>query len=260
MEGLGGEAALVEEGGLDVADGDFAFGCMAAEFIGVAVKRAGVEAATGAFSRFNEGAPPGFAEEIRIAAAQHQNLSQREPLPEKVRRFNQTHRKPMIHKVSGDILLSKAHAIAHGVAPNDDFHSGLALALRTEWPALYKDFRHFHHQRHPDPGELWMWGGVGGVRIISLFTQEPAPRTGGHAGKASVENVNHALRALHKLAEKEKFTSIALPRLATGVGGLAWNEVEPLIAKHLGSLGIPIIIYETYVAGKAAAEPLQAAA
>ena len=36
----------------------------------------------------------------------------------------------MIQEVSGDILLSKAHAIAHGIAPNDDFHSGLALALR----------------------------------------------------------------------------------------------------------------------------------
>jgi O-acetyl-ADP-ribose deacetylase (regulator of RNase III) len=166
----------------------------------------------------------------------------------------------MIHKVTGDILLSKANAIAHGVAPNDDFHSGLALALRTEWPALYKDFRHFHHQRHPDTGELWTWSGAGSARIVCLFTQEPAPRAGAHAGKATLENVNHALRELHKLAEKEKFTSIALPRLATGVGGLAWNEVEPLIEKHLGSLGIPVIIYETYAAGKEAPEPLQAAA
>ena len=140
----------------------------------------------------------------------------------------------MIHKVSGDILLSKANVIAHGVAPNDDFHSGLALKLREQWPALYKDFRHFHHQEHPDAGTLWTWGTTGGLRIVNLFTQEAAPKSGGHGGKASVENVNHALRALHKLAEKEKFTSIALPRLATGVGGLDWSQVEPLIEKHLG--------------------------
>ena len=91
---------------------------------------------------------------------------------------------------------------------------------------------------------------------MNLFTQEAAPKSGGHGGKASVENVNHALRALHKLAEKEKFTSIALPRLATGVGGLDWSQVEPLIEKHLGALEIPVIIYTTYVAGKAADEPL----
>lgn len=162
----------------------------------------------------------------------------------------------MIHQVTGDILLTKAQVIAHGVAPNDDFHSGLALALREQWPALYKDFRHFHHQEHPDAGTLWMWGTIGGLRIVSLFTQNAATHAGGHAGKASTENVNHALRALHKLAENEKFTSIALPRLATGVGGLDWSDVEPLIEHHLGTLNIPIIIYSTYAAGKQAAEPL----
>jgi O-acetyl-ADP-ribose deacetylase (regulator of RNase III) len=98
------------------------------------------------------------------------------------------------------------------------------------------------------------------VRIVSLFTQQPAPHAGSHAGRATIENVNHALRALHKLAEKEKFTSIALPRLATGVGGLAWDEVEPLIEKHLGSLNIPIILYTTYAAGQAADEKLPALA
>jgi O-acetyl-ADP-ribose deacetylase (regulator of RNase III) len=164
----------------------------------------------------------------------------------------------MIHQVSGDILLTNAQVIAHGVAPNDDFHVGLALALREQWPALYKDFRHFFHQQHPETGGLWMWGGTGGLRIVNLFTQEPAGQTGGHPGKASTENVNHALRALHKLAEKEQFTSIALPRLATGVGGLDWAEVEPLIEHHLGSLHIPVVVYTNYVAAQKAEEPVTA--
>ncbi len=48
----------------------------------------------------------------------------------------------MIYEVSGDILLSEARAIAHGVAPNDNFANRLpALSLREHWPALYKDFR-----------------------------------------------------------------------------------------------------------------------
>jgi O-acetyl-ADP-ribose deacetylase (regulator of RNase III) len=42
----------------------------------------------------------------------------------------------MIKEVSGDILLSKAQVIAHGVAPNDPFHNGLALQLREQWPAM----------------------------------------------------------------------------------------------------------------------------
>jgi len=42
----------------------------------------------------------------------------------------------MIKEVSGDILLSGARAIVHGVAPGDHFDTGLALSLREAWPAL----------------------------------------------------------------------------------------------------------------------------
>ena len=51
----------------------------------------------------------------------------------------------MIYEVSGDILPSEARAIAHGVVPNDNFATGLALSLREHWPALYKDFHNYCH-------------------------------------------------------------------------------------------------------------------
>ncbi len=160
----------------------------------------------------------------------------------------------MIHHVTGDILLSKANAIAHGVAPNDSFSSGLALSLREQWPAMYKDFRHYCQTQHPKPGEAWTWGGAEGARIINLFTQEPAFDHGAKPGKASAENVNHALRELRQLVESEKFASLALPRLATGVGGLSWDAVSPLIEKHLGDLPIPVYVYTTFQKGLAARE------
>ena len=142
-----------------------------------------------------------------------------------------------------------------GVAPNDPFAQGLAHALRERWPALYKDFRHYCQTTHPKPGELWAWMGAGGVRIVSLFTQEGAEgHHGGRPGRASLSHVGHALKALHKLAEKEKFPSLALPRIATGVGGLDWSDVRPLVEQHLGSLAIPVYVYSKYVPGVAARE------
>lgn len=161
----------------------------------------------------------------------------------------------MIHYVTGDILFSKAQAIAHGVAPNDSFSSGLALSLRENWPAMYKDFRHYCQTNHPKAGTAWMWGGAEGARIINLFTQEAAYDHGAKPGKATVENVNHSLRELHKIMEAEKFTSLALPRLATGVGGLDWEEVSPLINKHLDSLNVPVYVYISFQKGIAADEP-----
>ena len=161
----------------------------------------------------------------------------------------------MIKEVEGDILLSEAGAIAHGVAPNDHFAQGLALALRERWPSMAKDFRHYYKVRHPKRGEIWSWGCVGGVRIVNLMTQEPGPdHSAGHPGKASTKHVGHALKALRKWAEKEGVSSLAIPAIATGVGGLDWDDVEPLVHSHLGDLKIPVYVYTTYRRGVEAEE------
>ena len=160
----------------------------------------------------------------------------------------------MIQEVSGDILLTKADAIAHGVAPNDDFKKGLAMSLRKEWPAMYKDFRHYCHTKHPKEGGLWTWGGVGGARIVALFTQKGGWGHGEHPGRATVHMVDHALKDLRRVIEKEGWKSIALSRIATGAGGLDWKEVAPLVEKHLGDLPATVYVYTTFHAGEQGAE------
>jgi len=161
----------------------------------------------------------------------------------------------MLHEVSGDSLLSQARAIVHGVAPNDGHNQGLAHSLRENWPAMYKDFRHFCQTTHPKAGEMWVWSGAESKRIAALFTQDAAYDHGAKPGRASVGNLNHALKALRKWVEAEGVASLALPRLATGVGGMSWDEVRPLIEKHLGDLSIPVYLYVTYHQGEQASEP-----
>jgi O-acetyl-ADP-ribose deacetylase (regulator of RNase III) len=167
----------------------------------------------------------------------------------------------MIQYVTGDILLSQAQVIAHGIAPQEHFDHGLALSLRERWPSMARDFRHAQRGQHLEAGSVWSWAGVdsdGSTRtIINLLTQKmvgegPAARP----GKATLESVSHALKALARHAGSTGVTSIALPRLATGVGGLDWAEVKPLVEQHLGGLGVPVVVYETYQQGVAASERL----
>jgi O-acetyl-ADP-ribose deacetylase (regulator of RNase III) len=160
----------------------------------------------------------------------------------------------MIQYVTGDILLSDATALAHGVGPGDDFNQGLALALRERWPAMYKDFRHWSRQYSPKPGEAWIWSGPVGPRLIALLTHGPTDR---HQHQpATVENVNHALKALRRILDEEGIASVALPRLATGVGGLEWDEVRPLVEHHLGGGDTAVVVYETFRPGIKADEAL----
>ena len=161
----------------------------------------------------------------------------------------------MVHFVSGDILRSRAQVIAHGVAPNDPMTQGLALALRQQYPSLHKDFHHWCRLHHRRPGTAWMWGAPGGVRVVNLLTQEGGYGDDARPGRATAQHVRDALRGLVKLARAESFTSIAVPRLATGMGGLSWMEVLPVLEERLDPLEIPVYIYAEYRPGKIAYEP-----
>jgi O-acetyl-ADP-ribose deacetylase (regulator of RNase III) len=161
----------------------------------------------------------------------------------------------MIHEVEGDILLSNAAAIAHGVAANDPMNQGLAAALHADYPSMHKDFHHYCHLHHPKLGSAWIWSGTKGARVINLITQEGGYEHGSKPGKASVSSVNHALRALKKLIADEGLSSVALPRLATGVGGLDWEQVRPLVMEQLADADAAIYVYSKFIPGQKAAEP-----
>ena len=154
----------------------------------------------------------------------------------------------MIKEVNGDILHSNAEAIGLGVAPFDHFESGLALSLKEQWPSMVKDFRHYCHMKNPKPGSVWIWAGANGKRIVNLMTKE-APtgeKHSGHAGKASISNVNHSLKELAALIRKEKIKSVALPKLESGFGGLDWADVKILMESHLNHCGADVFVYSTY--------------
>jgi O-acetyl-ADP-ribose deacetylase (regulator of RNase III) len=161
----------------------------------------------------------------------------------------------VIYEVEGDILLSGAEAIAHGVAANDPMNQGLAASLHKDYPSMHKDYHHWCNQQHPKLGSAWIWSGTHGARIINLITQEGGYERGSKPGKASTSSVNKSLRSLKKMIAKENLASVALPRLATGVGGLEWDQVQPLIAEQLGDVDAKIYVYTKYVPGKQANEP-----
>ena len=98
-------------------------------------------------------------------------------------------------------------------------------------------------------------GGPNGVRLVSLLTQDGGYGQGARPEKATVKNVRDALRALATMIASEGFTSVALPRIATGVGAMDWNDVWPIVQERLGGVAIPIFVYSEYHAGQQAREP-----
>ena len=162
----------------------------------------------------------------------------------------------MIKEVTGDLLLTRSKTIAHCVAPHDHFNQGLALSLRTNYPSMAKDFRHYCRNHNPKPGEIWNWGGVGGIRIINLMAQEPSEnrRSSENPGNATLGSLSSCLKNLASFIEEEKIDQIAIPKLATGVGGLDWEDVKGLIHEHLADVPCKVIVYSTFAKGVEAEE------
>jgi hypothetical protein len=88
----------------------------------------------------------------------------------------------MLKEVTGDILLSTAGAIAHGIAPT-------TISSRA-WPCRFvssgrhvQRFRHYCQTYNPKPGGAWSWKGPNSPVIINLFTQEAAGQRSGSSRK-----------------------------------------------------------------------------
>ena len=96
----------------------------------------------------------------------------------------------------------------------------------------------------------------GSNQWLERHTQEPATghNHSGHPGAATLHNVGHSLRELKKIIQEDDIKSIAIPRLATGVGGLKWEDVKPLIYSALEDSKATVYIYSTFVKGQAAEE------
>src|SRR5574340_157738 len=121
-------------------------------------------------------------------------------------------------------------------------------------PACTRIFATIARPTIPSQAAPGPWKGPNSPVIINLFTQEPPASDQDRPGKASLPNVNHALQALKKELQERGVKSVALPRLATGVGGLEWEKVYPLLQQALKELTIPVYVYSLYRKGVAAQE------
>ena len=155
-------------------------------------------------------------------------------------------KKIMMKEVEGDILLSKSQALAHGVSIDDDFKSGLSLQLKVQWPALFKDFRTFCSSQSPKVGDVWSWQAPGTPLIFNLITQDAIRPDEKTPSKASIPNLQLALRNLVKELQRKKINSLAITKIDTGLGGLDWKDVKVALQSDLSHYEGQISVYANY--------------
>ena len=161
----------------------------------------------------------------------------------------------MIYEVEGDILMSRADVIAQGVAVNDPMSSGLARKLQEKFPSMREQFIEWCEQTNPEPGNIWLWEGNGKTKVLNLIVAEAADPNLHRASRPNKIAVHRAFRAVNKLVVDERLSSIALPKIGSGAGGIDWLEVRGMMHSQLGELLIPLFVYVTELEGMLASEP-----
>lgn len=145
----------------------------------------------------------------------------------------------MIETGHGDLLASEADALVNAVNTEGVMGKGLAAQFRAAWPSMFSAYR--TACRHGDLriGQLHVWptGGFDPRYIVNL------PTKAHFRDPSTLSYVDEGLAALARTAPELGLTSIAVPALGCGNGGLGWAEVRPLIDHHLATLDLRVLVF-----------------
>lgn len=141
----------------------------------------------------------------------------------------------------GNIFESKAEALINPVNTKGVMGKGLALQFKQKFPKNFIYYKEKCNLNQLDIGTDLIYYKENGKIIINFPTKQDWRQP------SKLEFIQIGLLKLKELILKEKITSIAIPPLGAGNGGLNWNTVkEELInfSNNLHEIDINIFIYE----------------
>lgn len=148
----------------------------------------------------------------------------------------------MIEYVKGDILQANAEALVNTVNCVGVMGRGIALQFKNTYPDNFKQYQQACTRGDVIPGRMFICetGMLTNPRYIVNF-----PTKRHWKGKSRIEDIEQGLDALAADIARLNITSIAIPPLGSGLGGLSWVCVRKLIASKLNSLeNVHIIVFE----------------
>ena len=142
-----------------------------------------------------------------------------------------------VRLVSGNLLASKRQTLVNTVNCVGIMGKGIALKFKQRYPEMYQDYVRRCDAGVVKPGTPYTYELPDG-RLICNF-----PTKNHWRSSSRLEWVESGLDELVTQAPSWGITSLAIPPLGCGHGGLAWEDVGPLMHHYLGRLSIDVDIY-----------------
>jgi O-acetyl-ADP-ribose deacetylase (regulator of RNase III) len=148
----------------------------------------------------------------------------------------------MIRFTKGDILAADAEALVNTVNCVGIMGRGIALQVKNAFPNNFKVYQSACRHQQVVPGRMFVFetGTITNPRYIINFPTKRHWR-----GKSRIGDIELGLKALAQVIRERRISSVAVPPLGSGLGGLIWTDVRPRIEAALGNLeGVDVIVYE----------------
>jgi O-acetyl-ADP-ribose deacetylase (regulator of RNase III) len=148
----------------------------------------------------------------------------------------------MIRFTKGDILKAETEALVNTVNCVGVMGRGIALQFKNVFPENFKAYEVACNQAEVQPGRMFVFdtGKLTGPRYIINFPTKRHWR-----GKSRIEDIESGLEALVEEIRSRNIRSVAIPPLGSGLGGLDWAKVRPLIENALKAVPeVEVVVFE----------------
>jgi O-acetyl-ADP-ribose deacetylase (regulator of RNase III) len=143
----------------------------------------------------------------------------------------------MIEFVKGDLFKSKAEALVNPVNCVGGMGKGLAKAFKERWPEMDESYRRSCAAGQLQPGSVLLY--PHSVPKIVLFATK-----GNWRQMSQYVYIHDGLRQMKAELPTWMVSSVAMPAIGCGLGGLSWKIVKGLIETHLRDVPTKVEVYE----------------
>jgi len=146
----------------------------------------------------------------------------------------------MFKVLIGDLFESRAQTLVNTVNCVGVMGKGVAEQFRKRYPAMFADYKRRCEQKAVRLGEPYLYRDTSGALIVNFPTKD-------HWRSSSrLADIERGLDHFAAHIAEWGITSVAMPPLGCGNGGLEWSEVGPLIHRKLRKLPIDVELYAPY--------------
>lgn len=150
----------------------------------------------------------------------------------------------MIRYMKGDILQAQAEALVNTVNCVGVMGRGIALQFKKAFPDNYKAYYEACQRGEVHPGRVLVFdmGPLSWPRYIINFPTKRHWRS-----RSRIEDIKKGLVSLVREIQTRNISSVAIPPLGSGLGGLDWNEVRLLIEHALAVVpDVDVQVFEPF--------------